>query len=97
MFAPHLAFVHVQGLCSQGQLPLCSTDGALQEALLLLQLAHHLQLGVDLVEEDTADWVSREVRERAQSNGAVLPRLGFNIRGRWDGKNMYILICNPLN
>lgn len=48
----YLAFVHVQSLRAKSQLPLCSIDRALQEALLLLKLPHHLQLSVDLPEKD---------------------------------------------
>lgn len=45
----YLAFVHVQCLRPQRQLPLSGADGALQEALFLLKLPHHLQLGIHLI------------------------------------------------
>lgn len=44
----YLAFVHVQGLCSQRKLSLRSAYGALQKALFLLQLPHDLQLSIHL-------------------------------------------------
>lgn len=44
----YLALVHVQSLRAQSQLPLCSTNGALQEALFLLQLPYNLQLSIHL-------------------------------------------------
>ena len=70
----YLAFVHVQGLCAQGQLPLRSTDGALQEALLLLQLAHHLQLGVDLQGEEEGPGEQSGDRRTDQVHGESAQR-----------------------
>ena len=86
-WAPYLAFVHVQGLCPQGQLPLCSTDGALKEALLLFQLAHHLQLGVDL-EGRGGSGLGEQESGRGQESGSRYMRRELRVRGVTRYKNI---------